>query len=325
MKREYGWYVVSGFSRTVVGHSFSATDRPGTQPARRVRLKADTTSITLGLTLAAALAWLYAGVMTGLAAEWSSSPDASYGVLLALIALAVAWRRRDAFARAADQDAPAAPGLAVLLAGLSLYLAGQLGADLFLTRISLVAVLTGAAWFLAGPRAVRVVAAPLLFLLIAVPLPALVVNAITLPLQLTASRVAETTLAAIGVPVFRDGNVLELPSTALEVAEACSGLRSIVSLSAIGVLLAWADTSLPRRLAIVASTVPVAIAMNGLRIVATGLACEAWGPRAASGSWHAFSGWITFVASIALLVQLQRALTRVRFTAVSWSSGAIGA
>jgi len=265
-------------------------------------------SLALGVLLAAAIGWLYAGTLSGLAAEWASSPDASYGALMALVALAVIWQRRDAFAHAADQFSAPVPGLAILVAGLCIYLAGQLGADIFLTRVSFLAVVTGAAWFLAGPRAVRVVAAPLLFLLIAVPLPALVVNAITLPLQLVASRVAEATLGAVGVPVLRDGNVLELPSTALEVAEACSGLRSIVSLAAIGVLLAWTDRSWPRRLAIVASTLPVAILMNGLRIAATGVAAETWGPRLASGSWHTFTGWITFVISIAVLTQLQRAL-----------------
>jgi exosortase len=274
--------------------------------------------------LVAAVGWLYAATLIGLGAEWLSSADASYGVVVASVALAVIWKRLDAFAHAADPSAAPIPGIALLLAGLMLYLAGQLGADIFLTRVSFVVVVTGAACFLAGPRAVRVIAAPLFFLLIAVPLPALVVNAMTLPLQFTASRVAETTLGAIGVPVFRNGNVLELPSTALEVAEACSGLRSIVSLGAIGVLLAWTDTSLPRRLAIVASTVPVAIAMNGLRIAATGLACEAWGPRAASGSWHTFSGWLTFVVSILVLTQIQR-MMRTGITPAAWTAGALRA
>jgi exosortase len=278
-----------------------------------------------GAAVGAAIGWLYGGLLIGLGREWASSPDASYGVVLAMVAAAVAWRRRALFARACDPSARPLPGALVLLAGLSLYLVGQFGADLFVSRLSLILVVTGALWFLAGPIALRVVSAPLLFLLMAVPLPALVVNAITLPLQLVASSVAETMLRGIGMPVFRDGNVLELPSTALEVAEACSGLRSIVSLAAIGCLLAWIDTSLPRRLAIVASSVPVAIAMNGLRIAATAIACEAWGPRAASGSWHTFSGWITFVASVTVLVKLQQAMTRVHRVPRAWAPRAIGA
>jgi exosortase len=275
-----------------------------------------------GAAVAAAIGWLYAGLLIGLAREWASSPDASYGVVLAVVAAALAWQRRTRFAQAADPAAWPLPGALVLLAGLALYVAGQFGADLFLSRLSLIVVVTGALWFLAGPRALRTVAAPLVFLLIAVPLPALVVNAITLPLQLTASRVAEATLWTVGVPVFRDGNVLELPSTALEVAEACSGLRSIVSLAAIACLLAWTDTSLPRRLAIVAASVPVAVVMNGLRIAATAVACETWGPRAASGSWHTFSGWITFVVSVMVLINLQRAMMHLPGVPRAWAPGA---
>lgn len=272
----------------------------------------------LAFLLALSLAWLYARIASGLVVEWTSSADASYGIVLAAVALLVAWRRRDAFLMAIDPGGRSAPGAALMLAGLAIYLAGQLGADLFLTRSSFVIVVAGALWFLAGRRALRIVAAPLVFLALAVPLPSLVANAVTLPLQLTASRVAEASLTTMGVAVFRDGNVLELPSTALEVAEACSGLRSIISLAAISVLLAWTDRSLLRRLAIVATSVPVAVVMNGLRIAGTGLACEAWGPKAASGSWHTFTGWITFVVCVFVLVQLQRLMMRLADAPAAW-------
>jgi exosortase len=282
-------------------------------------------SSALGFLLALSIGWLYAGIASGLVAEWASSADASYGIVLAAVALLVTWRRRDAFVQAIDPAAAAAAGAAVMMAGLAIYLAGQLGADLFLTRISFVVVIAGAVWFLAGRRALRTIAAPLVFVALAVPLPSLVASAVTLPLQLTASRVAEASLTATGVAVFRDGNVLELPSTALEVAEACSGLRSIISLAATSVLLAWMDPSLPRRIAIVALSLPVAVVMNGLRIAATGLACEAWGPKAASGSWHSFSGWVTFVASVFVLVQLQRLIARAAVTPAAWTPGAVRA
>jgi exosortase len=98
-----------------------------------------------------------------------------------------------------------------------------------------------------------------------------------------------------------------LPSTSLEVAEACSGLRSLVSLTAVAALLAWAtERSITRRAALVLAAVPLAIIMNAMRVTATAVVCETWGPRAASGSWHTFTGWITFVASVFLLVQVQR-------------------
>jgi exosortase len=275
-------------------------------------------------TLAALIAVLYAGQMKGLASEWASSPDASYGAALACVAVVIAWQRRRSFALAINPNAPSLAGLAVLVTGIIVYLTGSLGADLFLTRASVVVVLAGLTWYLAGPSAVRIMAAPLLFLLLAIPLPALIVNAVTLPLQLVASRIAESTLTLAGVPVYRDGNVLQLPSTLLQVADACSGLRSLVSLGALAVLLAWAtQPSLARRIALIAASLPIAIAMNGLRVAATGAACEVWGREIASGGWHTFTGWITFVISLWLLVQSSRAMAHFAPSARTLMPGAV--
>jgi exosortase len=278
------------------------------------------------LLLAALIAVLYAVQMRGLAAEWTSSPDASYGVVLACVALVLAWQRRQAFRLAANAHSPFLPGLALLIAGICQYLTGTFGADLFLTRSSLIPVLGGLIWFLAGGAALRIMAAPLVFLLIAIPLPALVVNTITLPLQFVATRIAESALATAGVPVFRDGNVLHLPSTLLQVAEACSGLRSLVSLGGIGVLLAWAtQSSIAKRLAILVATVPIAIVINGLRIAVTGVACEISGRDVATSGWHTFTGWVTFVLSLWLLVQASRALDRLRWSGRFWTPRAVRA
>jgi exosortase len=249
--------------------------------------------------------------LKGLALEWASGPDSSYGAILFLVAVGAAWSRRRRVSAAAAEATHTAWGAAALAAGLAMYLVGFLGADVFVTRISFVFVLAGAIWTVAGVRALRVLAAPLFFLMLAVPLPALVVNAITLPLQLVASRLAESMLGFAQIPVFRDGNVLELRSTSLEVAEACSGLRSAISLTAMACLLAWAnDRFLGRRLVLVAIAVPLAIFLNGIRIAATGIACEMWGPAAASGRWHEFAGWLTFVVGMIVLVQTQRLAPR---------------
>jgi exosortase len=149
-------------------------------------------------------------------------------------------------------------------------------------------------------------AAPLIFLLIAIPLPALVVNEVTLPLQLAASQVAETTLGLMSIPVYRDGNLLVLPSATLQVAEACSGLRSAVSLGAVGVLLAWAtEPTLLRRAVLIATTLPIAIFMNGMRVAATGVYTESVG-HPPGADLHSFMGWVTFLVSIAALMTLQR-------------------
>lgn len=267
--------------------------------------------VAAAIVFASTIAAVYAGTIAGLARQWTSSPDDSYGLVLLLVALAVMWKRRAALTRAAD--AGFSPGSAFLLAaGLLLYAVGQLGADVFLVRASLVTTLAGTVWFACGTASMRAAAAPFVFLLLAIPLPALVVNAVTLPMQLTASQIAEHTLSTAGVAVFRDGNVLQLPSGSLEVAEACSGLRSAISLGAIAVLLAWTEPTWLRRTALVAVSVPIAIVMNGMRITASALASEAWGLGAATGSWHEFTGWVTFVLCVGLVVLVQRAMASPR-------------
>jgi exosortase len=271
-------------------------------------------------------AWLYGATLTALAAEWLSSADSSYGIVVIAVAGAVAWQRRDAFARACDVSHANGAGLVVVIAGLGLYLAGALGADIFVTRLSFVVVVTGALWFLGGAAALRVMAAPVLFLLIAIPLPALIVNAVTLPLQLVASRLAEALLSTAGVPVFRDGNLLVLPSATLEVEQACSGLRSLISLGALAIVLAWAtERRAGRRIAIVGAAFPIAIVANGLRIAATGVAVEAWGPQAAAGGWHTLTGWLTFVVAVGALVGVQRLLHALMTRRRSWTTGAVPA
>jgi exosortase len=269
---------------------------------------------------------LYAPTMKGLALEWASSPDSSYGAILAAIAAVVLWSRHRQFITAARRGSSSTWALATILVSLAAYLVGFLGADVFITRVSFVMLLAGIAWFLAGTRATRLLVAPLFFLLLAVPLPELVVNAITLPLQLMASRIAEAILGIMSIPVFRDGNILELRSTSLEVAEACSGLRSAISLTAMACLVAWAtETALVRRAAIVAMAVPIAIVLNGARVAFTGVACEIWGAAAATGRWHTVSGWLTFVVAMFVLVGVQRVLPRNRRTADSIATEAAAA
>jgi exosortase len=277
----------------------------------RPTLRHSGTVAILVLAVAALLIWLYASTMAELGSEWLSSSDSSYGAILAGISFGTMWTRRRAIRDAAVEPSGFLPGVAILTFGLFLFLIGRFGADVFVTRISLVVVATGALWCVAGTRAVRLCAAPMLFLIIAIPLPTLVVNAITLPLQLVASRMAEWMLASAHIPVFRDGNVLELQSTSLEVAEACSGLRSLISLTAIAFLVAWAsECTVWRRAIVIAVAMPIALLLNAIRIAATGAACEFWGPDAARGGWHTFAGWLTFVIAVIVLARVQRALPR---------------
>src|SRR5262249_24375826 len=154
---------------------------------------------------------------------------------------------------------------------------------------------------------VRVLAFPLAFLALMVPLPAIVFNQITFPLQLVASRVGEAVISAAGVPVLREGNVLQLPTRTLEGAEACSGIRSLVSLLMLSILLGHVSRARAgQRIPIATAAVPIAILANALRVAVTGLASAWISPAAADGFFHAFTGWVAFVVACAALVVLER-------------------
>jgi exosortase len=261
----------------------------------------------LGLALAAGLAWLYADAAYGLVVQWITSPDASYGAIVAAVALAIAWRRRGAIVSRQPASSASFAGALVVALGLLTYLAGRVAADLFLTRVSFIVVAAGLVWLLWGTAALRAAAAPLAFLLLAIPLPEAAVTMLTGSLQTVAARTAESTLMWGGVAVYRDGNVLQLPATTLQIAEACSGLRSAVSLLSVGVLLAWAiDGRVGRRIVLAASTIPIAVLANGLRVAATGAAAETWGPAMTRDPWHSLAGWLTFVVSLSALWSLRR-------------------
>jgi exosortase len=270
-------------------------------------LRRDVRALGVIALVAAAFAWLYGGVLAGLARQWASDENYSHGFLVVPIAAFFAWERRHALARAPARPAPA--GLIVLATSLLLCLIGTFGAELFLTRISLVGVVAGIVLFLWGRAYLRILAFPLAFLLLMVPLPAIVFNQITFPLQLLASRAGELVISAAGVPVLREGNILQLPTRTLEVAEACSGIRSLVSLLMLAIVLGELfEPRTGRRIVIAAAAVPIAIVANAVRVAGTGLAAAWISPAAADGFFHSFSAWVVFVAASASLVAFQRSL-----------------
>ena len=257
-----------------------------------------------------ALAVAYSDIVAGLVRQWSSDDNYSHGFIVLPLALWFAWERRAAL-RALPLR-PSVTGLLVIGGSLALLVIGVLGAELFLSRISLIGVIAGLVLFLAGPRHLRVLAFPVAFLLLMVPLPAIIFNQIAFPLQLLASQAGSTGLEWAGVPVLREGNVLILANTKLEVAEACSGIRSLVSLTTLAIVLG--QFSLRRRstrVALALAAVPVAIAANAVRVGGTGLTAHYFGPEAAEGFFHSFSGWAVFAAAFAVLLLMQRLALRL--------------
>jgi exosortase len=272
-----------------------------------------TPKVWSGLSAAALLlsfVYTYAGVLRKLAYDWTHDDNYSHGWLIVPLALFFAWRQRESLLEMPPR--PALIGLIPIAAALMLLVAGLLGAELFLSRVSIVVFVTGAVLFLLGWQHLRMLAFPLAFLLLMIPLPAIIFNQIALPLQLVASRFGQSTIELAGIPVLREGNVIVLSNTTLEVADACSGIRSLVSLLTLGIVYGYFMDSRGWVRAIVALwTIPVAILTNALRVAGTGIAAHYYGAGVAEGFFHTFSGWMVFVAAIALLMLLQQIFSRL--------------
>jgi exosortase len=261
--------------------------------------------------LVVAIGAMYAGVFAALVRQWASDDNYSHGFFVIPLSLYFAWTRRDQLAQAPSK--PGVTGLILIAGSLLVWAAGILGSELFLTRVSLIGVIAGTIWFVWGRDHARILAFPVLFLLLMIPLPSIIFNQLAFPLQLVASEVGESAIAAAGIPVLREGNVLHLPARTLEVAEACSGIRSLVSLLFLAIVLGRFTDLGPRgRVLLALGAIPIAIIANAARVAGTGLTAEWIGPAAAEGFFHTFSGWLMFVVAFSALLALQQILSRVR-------------
>jgi exosortase len=251
--------------------------------------------------LAAGIVVLYAKILHALVIQWWDDPNYSHGFLVPAFVLFLIWRRREVL-----QGLPrngSLLGVAVVLAGIGTLLLGDLGADNFLMRTSLIIVVVGLILFHLGRPVLRAILFPLCFLFFMVPLPGVIFYAITFPLQHLAAQQAAWTLDALGVPVLLDGNVIHLAQLTLGVTEACSGIRSLISLFAGAV--AWAYLFLPvgwAMMLFVASTLPITIFANAARVVMTGLIGQRFGVEYASGFFHEFAGLIIYAFAFICLL-----------------------
>lgn len=264
---------------------------------------------TLGLTIAALV--VYGPVVAKMARDWWSIADYSHGLVCAPLALWLAWNRREELHQTPPAPRPAA--FLGIVAALVLLLLGTLGAELFLTRLSFLLFVASTVVFVAGWRHLRILVFPLALLVLAVPIPAIVMTRLTLPLQFAASSMAETALTGVGIPVLREGNVLVLPNATLQVADACSGIRSLVSLMTMALVIArFADPRWIARVAIVLAGVPVAIAVNGLRVAITSAAAYSFGPVVLEGIVHEALGWVMFLVAALMLAACAHGIARGR-------------
>lgn len=249
----------------------------------------------------------YAPVLIRLGAQWIDDPDMGHGFFVPLVAGYVAWQDREKLL--SQELKPNYWGLAVIGWGAFQLLIGTLGAELFLQRSAILFTLCGAILVLGGNRAIRVLGFPLFLLVFMIPIPAVVYGRITLPLQLFASQVAEYALNLMGFPVLRDGNILELANgQRLSVAEACSGIRSLLTLSFLALVYAYFfDRRTWMRWALLVATIPVAILANAGRVTLTGILNEV-NPDLSKGMFHSVEGFIVFFISLAMLVVVHQSI-----------------
>jgi exosortase len=243
-----------------------------------------------------------------LASQWNSDADMGHGFFVPVIAGYIAWQKR---AQIADKlPKPNWWGLALMLwAGFQLYVA-TLGAELFLARTSFVISIIGAVLLLGGTEYLKVFSFPLFLLFFMVPIPAVIYNQLTFRLQLIASQAAEVTIDVLQIPVIREGNVLILPQQTLNVVEACSGIRSLLTLSFVA--LVWGYFFEKRtwiRAVLFASTIPIAIAANAGRVAFTGVISQ-FKPELAEGWFHEAQGWVIFMIGMALLGLVHQLIVR---------------
>jgi exosortase len=254
--------------------------------------------------LVAVFLGLYGPVLIRLVRQWNSDADYSHGFLVPFLSAYLIWQRRDTLAQVVRR--PSNWGLVVVFGSLGVLFLGSLGAELFLTRISIVGTICGLIIYFSGWRLLRALAFPLAFLLFAIPIPTLIYNEIVFPLQFIASRFATSILEMLNLfPIMREGNVLIMPGMRLEVVEACSGIRSLMSLLALAAGYGYlAEKSVPVRWFLFLAMIPLAIISNGTRVMITALMTNYIGPKAAEGFMHEFSGWVIFVVATALFLAL---------------------
>jgi exosortase len=238
-------------------------------------------------------------ILKKLVDQWATDDDVSHGFFVPLVAGYIVWQRREQLAQI-----PAKPSWwgAVLLvwSGLQAYL-GIMGAELFLQRTAFIEAIVGLLLLMGGWGLVRGLLFPLMLLPFMIPIPTVIYNQITFPLQLFASRVAENALDLLGIPVLRDGNILELASQKLSVAEACSGIRSLLTLTFLSLVYAYVfDKKLWMRWALLLCTIPIAIIANAGRVTITGILSEI-DKELANGIFHTMEGWVIFAIAFAML------------------------
>ncbi len=249
----------------------------------------------------------YAPILYRMGVQWATDENMGHGFFVPLVAGFIAWQRRKVLL--ATPIRPNGWGLVLVVWGAVQAVIATLGAELFTARLSFVIALFGVILYLGGKEWIKVLLFPLLLLLFMIPIPAIIYAALTLKLQLLASELGEMMIGWMGIPVLRAGNTLQLPSQTLDIAEACSGIRSLLSLGFLSLVYAYfMDKRVWMRWALLIATVPIAIGANGVRVAVTGLLSEI-NTKLAQGAYHEMEGYIVFIVALIALIATHRLLS----------------
>ena len=246
----------------------------------------------------------FAPVLGRLIRQWDHDPDMGHGFFVPLVAGFIVWQRREELA--AVKPEPNLWGMALVMFGALQLVVGTLGAELFTARLSFVVSLIGVVWFLGGTVMLKKLSFPLFLLFFMIPIPAIVYSSLTLKLQILASRLADEALTLLAIPVYREGNILDLPNQRLSVVEACSGIRSLLSLTFLSLVYGYFfERKTWMRVLLFFSTIPIAIVANASRVTITGIMTQV-NPKLAEGFFHEAQGWVIFMAALAMLLLFHR-------------------
>ena len=253
----------------------------------------------------------YGQIILEMVEQWSIDPDYSHGFIIPILSGYLIWRKKDDLGLSAID--PELRGLPVLVLGLLLLMAGKAGAGNFVMRFSLLVVLLGLVMFLLGANITRSLLFPISYLVFMIPLPSVLYSDFTFRLKLLTSVFSTRILSLMGIDAFREGNIIHINQTSLQVIDACSGLRSLISLLALAVLFAYfTQKSMWKRLSLVLLTIPIAIFSNSCRLTATAILVDHFGPKATEGLFHIFTGMIMFAIALTLLVLCGFVIKRIR-------------